>query len=196
MKTTILSPTDYAVSNWSGGETTEVFLFPPDGDYGKRQFDYRLSTAKVLLPESEFTDLPGYQRIIMSLDNPLELHHRSVKGSRIEQLKAFETGYFSGEDKTKSFGQCQDFNLIYLPSYKGNMFPKYNKNVTLLETNVTYIYYALEETKCLILEQNKSEIVLNPKETLILTDITTTNRITFFSEMEDSLPCVIEVSIR
>ena len=33
------------VSEWSGGTTTELYLYPPDGSYRERRFKIRLSTA-------------------------------------------------------------------------------------------------------------------------------------------------------
>jgi environmental stress-induced protein Ves len=107
MKIIIISEADYKTSTWSGGETTELFLSPPNGDYAKREFDFRLSTATVELEESDFTSLPGFERLIMSLDNPLELHHRNVDKLRVVELEPFEVDQFSGSDLTKSFGKCQ-----------------------------------------------------------------------------------------
>ena len=82
MNTKIISQKEYKTSNWSGGETTEVFLFPPNGDYGIKKFDYRVSTALVNLSESDFTPLPGFNRLIMSLNNPLKLTHDNGESLR------------------------------------------------------------------------------------------------------------------
>ncbi len=134
MKINIISKAGYKTSIWSGGETTELFLFPPNGDYANREFDFRLSTATVDLEESDFTKLPGFERLIMSLDKPLELHHRNVDELRVVQLEAFEVNQFSGSDLTKSFGKCQDFNLIYGKDYQGSMEIKYSGDVTQIRS--------------------------------------------------------------
>ena len=70
---TLLKSSDFQVSNWSGGKTKQLYLSPPTGHYGRREFDYRLSTATVEAAESEFSDLSGFHRILMSLDHPLRL---------------------------------------------------------------------------------------------------------------------------
>lgn len=46
-KVTIKAPSDYLQTDWSGGETNQLFLYPENGDYGERKFSYRLSTATV-----------------------------------------------------------------------------------------------------------------------------------------------------
>jgi len=60
---------------WSGGTTTELFIFPEGGDYKSLNFDYRISTASVDVETSKFSSLPGVKRLIMSLTGSLELTH-------------------------------------------------------------------------------------------------------------------------
>ena len=57
-----LTPADYQISTWSGGQTTQLFLSPEGGSYPDRTFDFRLSTATVEVEKSNFTDLTGYHR--------------------------------------------------------------------------------------------------------------------------------------
>ena len=61
-----LTPADYQISTWSGGQTTQLFLSPKEGSYPDRTFDFRLSTATVEVEKSDFTDLTGYHRILTS----------------------------------------------------------------------------------------------------------------------------------
>ena len=112
-----LTPSDYQISNWSGGQTTQLFLSPKEGSYPDRTFDFRLSTATVEVEKSDFTDLSGYHRILMPLDASIRLNH-------LEQevvLNPFQSYFFDGGDPVSSQGTCQDFNLIYKPSYQGHM---------------------------------------------------------------------------
>ena len=46
---------------------------PDSSSLAKRDFDFRLSTATVIMNTVEFSDFTGYQRILMSLDNPVRL---------------------------------------------------------------------------------------------------------------------------
>ena len=57
-----LTETDYKVGLWSGGSTTELFIWPEGADYGKREFTLRVSSARVDLEESDFTPLQGAWR--------------------------------------------------------------------------------------------------------------------------------------
>ena len=47
MNITILSKSDYITSNWSGGSTTQLFISPATASYAERNFDFRISSAKV-----------------------------------------------------------------------------------------------------------------------------------------------------
>ncbi len=61
---------------WSGGTSTELAIHPENASYQNRQFNWRLSTATVEVEESNFTSLPGVERLIMSLSEDLELKHK------------------------------------------------------------------------------------------------------------------------
>lgn len=116
---TLLKSNDFQVSNWSGGKTKQLYLSPPTGHYGKRDFDYRLSTATVELAESQFSDLSGFHRILMSLDHTLHLHDASRQEETV--LAPFTPYFFEGSDSITSRGTCTDFNLIYSDHYQGQM---------------------------------------------------------------------------
>ena len=116
---TLLKSNDFQVSDWSGGKTKQLYLSPPTGHYGKREFDYRLSTATVEAAESEFSDLSGFHRILMSLDHPLRLLNASRQEETV--LAPFTPYFFEGSDSITSRGTCTDFNLIYSDHYQGQM---------------------------------------------------------------------------
>ena len=116
---TLLRVNDFQVSDWSGGKTKQLYLSPPTGHYGKRDFDYRLSTATVELAESQFSDLSGFHRILMSLDHALHLHNASRQEETV--LAPFTPYVFEGSDSITSRGTCTDFNLIYSDHYQGQM---------------------------------------------------------------------------
>ena len=116
---TLLKSNDFQVSDWSGGKTKQLYLSPTTGHYGKRDFDYRLSTATVELAESQFSDLSGFHRILMSLDHTLHLHDASRQEETV--LAPFTPYFFEGSDSITSRGTCTDFNLIYSNHYQGQM---------------------------------------------------------------------------
>jgi len=113
----IIKRSDTKVSGWSGGTTTEWFIWPSDAQYSKRDFQCRISTAKVELAESLFTPLPGVDRFIAPLDGNLTLTHNSQVTLTLHSLQVHE---FPGDWQTMSRGQTQDLNLM-LRGVQGQM---------------------------------------------------------------------------
>ena len=119
MKMTIKSSTDYKTTEWSGGKTTELFIYPPDGDYAARRFDVRISSATVEVEHSVFTSLPGVQRKLMLLEGEMKLVH---KGHRERVMRPFaDVDAFPGEWETESYGKVRDFNLMTCNGAKGRL---------------------------------------------------------------------------
>ena len=113
-----LTEADYKTSRWSGGTTTELFIWPQGADYGKREFSFRISSAVVELEESDFTALPGVMRYITPLTGGFTLTHPGktpvVMGPVAEPYR------FSGEEPTHCVGRATDFNLM-LKGAEGEM---------------------------------------------------------------------------
>ena len=109
MKITKIPSHAQSVSRWSGGTTTQLAIYPPDAVYAERDFIWRVSSAVVELPESDFTPLPDYDRILMILNGELTLSH---DGGGEYTLRALEQTSFDGASHTFSRGQVTDFNLM------------------------------------------------------------------------------------
>ena len=135
---TLLKSNDFQVSDWSGGKTKQLYLSPPTGHYGKREFDYRLSTATVELAESQFSDLSGFHRILMSLDHALHLHNASRQEETV--LAPFTPYVFEGSDSITSRGTCTDFNLIYSDHYQGQMLAISDREELSQDEAIQFIY--------------------------------------------------------
>ena len=118
MKTIIYKKENYSVSKWSGGETTELAIFPYDKKYADRDFTFRVSSATVELEESDFTKLPDYDRIIMPLEGEVVLNYN---GEKTVKLKELESDSFDGAWITKSYGKITDFNLMTRKGSEGHM---------------------------------------------------------------------------
>lgn len=97
-----------ATKNWSGGTTTELFIYPAGSSYAERDFLLRISTATVESSPSTFTLLPGVQRQLMVLDGELVLDF----GDRQQVLPPFEVLAFSGDTPITSIGLATDFNAM------------------------------------------------------------------------------------
>ncbi len=118
METTILSNQHFKVSDWSGGTTTELFIFPPDASYQERNFVFRLSTARIEIEKSTFTSLPGVTRKIMILDGEIRIDHQNHYA---KNLYKFDVDTFEGDWKTTSVGRCTDFNLMTTEKIKADL---------------------------------------------------------------------------
>ena len=117
MNITVLTSQDYKTSEWSGGSTTQLFISPANTSYAERNFDFRLSSAKVEVAESTFTALPGVNRKLMVLEGEIILNHENpvrtgTGGQHPKTLQKYEVDTFKGDWKTTAKGTCTDFNVM------------------------------------------------------------------------------------
>jgi environmental stress-induced protein Ves len=100
-------------SNWSGGTTTQLFIYPEGADFTARDFLFRISTARVQTETSTFTDLTGFKRILMLLNGNLTIMHNQTI---TKHLNPFAPHFFDGGWQTSAQGLVTDFNVIYNPN--------------------------------------------------------------------------------
>lgn len=113
-----LTQKDYKTGRWSGGSTTELFIWPEGADYAQRDFTLRVSSARVDLIESDFTTLPNVTRYITPLSGGFTLTHPG--NPPIVMNPMAEPYGFSGEIPTHCVGKATDFNLM-LKGTQGEM---------------------------------------------------------------------------
>jgi len=100
---------DYITSAWSGGTTTQLFIWPPQSNYSARDFLFRISSATVETETSTFTELPGIDRIITPLKGGFTLQHKDHYSVTLQPL---QIDCFSGDWQTTCIGKARDFNLM------------------------------------------------------------------------------------
>ena len=110
MKILHIKQQDYKVGQWSGGSTTELFIWPENADYAKREFSLRVSSARVDLEESDFTPLQGVLRYITPLTGGFRLQHPGK--APVVMAPMAEPYCFSGEIPTHCVGKATDLNLM------------------------------------------------------------------------------------
>ena len=115
----IRSESDFSESNWSGGSTKQLYIFPEDASFAHRNFLFRISTAKVEIPESTFTSLPGFGRKLMILEGEIVINHQNHHSKKVTP---FEVDHFSGDWTTTAVGTCVDFNVITAETIKSELF--------------------------------------------------------------------------
>ena len=103
---------EYRLSNWSGGTTTQLLIWPQNADYQSKDFSFRISSATVELEESVFTHLPKVHRFLSILDGELQLNVKHDSEENVLTLKEKEIFEFEGDWEVKSKGQVRDFNLM------------------------------------------------------------------------------------
>lgn len=118
MEITAITREQATTSNWSGGSTTEFYIYPPQSSYSQKDFTIRISSATVDVESSEFTLLPGYQRLITPLNNQLYLSFKETADTYL--LKPYEVCYFDGAYHTFSEGKATDFNVMVRQGMKVN----------------------------------------------------------------------------
>ena len=150
MKDIQLIPAEtYTTTNWSGGKTSELFIYPPESNFKVGDFTLRISIATVEVESSEFTALPDVHRTLMVLDGNLKLEHENHHTC---ELAAFEQDQFSGDWKTKSWGKVIDFNVM-TKNYTKTIVQKIDliSNETLALTSAYDIQFIYVQSGCISL---------------------------------------------
>lgn len=150
---------EYRMSNWSGGTTTQLLIWPPQSDYSKRDFLFRISSATVELEESTFTELPGIHRFLTVLDGSLELLVRHDDEEEVIKISSNDIYEFEGEWEVKSKGCVRDFNLM-LNNATGKMeYLTVSKEKTIKATNGFLFFYMLEGSLKIINEEKETLVI-------------------------------------
>ncbi len=118
MKSTHLRSDSFSTDLWSGGTTTQLFIYPEHAHLKNRDFDFRISVATVTVDESIFTVLPGVERKLMVLTGKITLLHER-QGTK--ELHKFDVDHFTGDQKTRALGKCTDFNLMTRGTFTSNL---------------------------------------------------------------------------
>ncbi|MBE5902229.1 MAG: hypothetical protein E7280_10030 [Lachnospiraceae bacterium] len=136
----VIRQSEYKKSTWNGGETWEILIAPEKADYAKRDFRFRVSTATCLLPESDFTSLPGVDRYLTTLDGTLELIFEKEESVFVNPDVVVN---FSGDKNVHCIGTCRDFNLM-LKGSTGKMYRIRQGDVLEINAMQEYVVFAVE----------------------------------------------------
>jgi len=156
MKFEVIKATQLGSEKWSGGTTTQLFIFPPDATYQNRNFDFRLSTASVETATSTFTKLPGVSRHLMILEGEVAIKH---EGHHECRLQKFDIDSFEGSWITTAAGMCKDFNLMTKASVRGRIA------VAVIEPTIVKTYQLNLNLEWLFLYVNDGNIQLELNQT-------------------------------
>lgn len=181
---TVIRHAQQKTTQWSGGTTTELWLWPEGTSYLDRTFDIRISTATIDVPESTFSDLSGYTRYLMSLTDPITLFKDQLDPVLLEPLIPYA---FDGGASMKSIGTATDFNVMVKPSLQADLKAHSIKEGDSLELDeMTFAVYVLKgivtwvsgeqsnvlSPKDFLIAQNAASITLNSKTDATLVVVT------------------------
>lgn len=134
----IISRKEFITTKWSGGETTQMFLWPVTGEYQNRNFEVRVSSATVELEKTVFTRLQGVSRYITTLTGTLKLR---INQKEEIQVKPYEILKFAGEDCVESQGIAKDFNLM-MKGRRGEMLALLEEDNRVTFSDGILIFYS------------------------------------------------------
>lgn len=106
-----ITKSEFKITDWSGGQTTQLYIHPEGADFSKRDFDFRISSASFKETSSNFSDFSGYQRYILPLKSFIKIGH---EGLYERTINPYEVEYFDGRWKTYSENSLDtiDYNFI------------------------------------------------------------------------------------
>ncbi|SHE27481.1 HutD protein [Tissierella praeacuta DSM 18095] len=166
----LIKENDYITTEWSGGKTTQLFIYPEDSNYDARNFKFRLSSATVELGESEFTKLEGIHRFITPLNGELKLTHNHKD---YINLKPFQIYEFDGGINTTSYGIVKDFNLMLGNGVKGELESIYiDREYSLIKENQSnfneIFYFIYAYNNIVYISFNKEINIIKPFEIFLI----------------------------
>ncbi|MGV6862183.1 MAG: HutD family protein [Putridiphycobacter sp.] len=139
----IIKKEEVVSKKWSGGTTSQLYIYPEHAQYQKLNFDFRLSKATIDVDHSIFTPLPGVKRKLFLLDGEIELIHKNR--SKIK-LKPYEYADFLGDWETTCLGKATDFNLMMTGRVNGNYLVYTTQDTPTLNHTIQHdftIYYVI-----------------------------------------------------
>ena len=110
MKLHTVPAESFKATAWSGGTTTELFIYPEGASFALRRFDFRISAASVALEESAFTPMPGIIRYITPLSEAGFVLRLGAAPAR--RLAKGEVVRFDGGIPVCCEGTGRDLNLM------------------------------------------------------------------------------------
>lgn len=175
-------------SLWSGGSTTQLYISPAEASYSERNFDVRISTAKVEQNESTFTLLPRINRKLMILEGEIHINHQNQYS---KHLKQFDVDSFKGDWITTAFGTCTDFNVMTSVNKQSELFclqiPVNNKLHIKLDTQWnTLCLYIIKGS--LQIEVNQTNHTLEQGDFIVIKELTK-----FIFPIQSNKKCEISV---
>lgn len=167
MSIQIFSKKDFVINKWSGGQTTQFFIYPTDSKLENRNFIFRVSSATFTTTSSVFSDFSGYQRYILAMNGRLSVSH---EGLYSRDLAPYEVEYFNGDYNISSTNSldCRDFNLIVKKDMQCNLVVAKEKYDYIPKKNGKIILFSLSDYSIDILDKTKESKSISSEQLAVL----------------------------
>lgn len=185
LKIDVIKENEVITSKWSGGESRQYFIYPPDSNYAKRNFLFRVSLAvSNSEEEAEYSDLENYTRHLIMLEGKAHVFHNKyhdIVMNPYEEIDVFDGGW-----KSSATGKVTDFNLIISHSCKGRMSViskscdvEFNSTI---ENKKSWLMFFCGIGSALIKLPNAERIEISKGDLLIIEDVEQDNIINIQAE--------------
>lgn len=168
MKARIIGPDQFVTTQWSGGSTSQLYIYPEDAVFSQHDFDFRISSADFTSTESTFSDFTGYQRYLFPLQGSLWVEH-AEGGQPLyrHDLAPYQLEYFLGSWQTRSGNSldCRDFNFIVRQGKESRLEIKREGEVFIPKRSGLLMAFSMTGGQLLV---NGQETVRLPEKSLYL----------------------------
>ncbi len=155
----------FEISNWSGGTTSELFIYPAKSKYKTLDFLFRLSKATIEQDYSVFTPLKGVNRKLMLLEGDITLKHKT---HHTASLKPLEFDTFLGDWTTECIGKATDFNLMMRGKTSGEYKVVTAQNakqvLEMIKDDFTFLYIVKGNVLCEEIELKTGDLMVIERE--------------------------------
>ena len=128
----IIQSADVIPQKWSGGTTSELFIFPEGSEFSKENYTLRISLATVEQAHTTFTTLPNVTRTLLVLKGSQLLQHEE---HHTADVQPWQQDTFSGDWLTQCTGTSTNFNVMC----RGNLRAKTEVLVLTEATDLSFI---------------------------------------------------------
>ena len=157
----------WKVSQWAGGSSSQIMIWPEDATYADRNFLFRISTAQAVTDEeSDYTHLPGVTRHLLMLEGKAVVCHKDRYTLTMHPHK--EIDIFDGGWDTCASGKVRDFNLMTRSGCDGTLSVLSQSTALNLSGNSTYTLLFCSEGSGELLGENGPSYSIEKDDSLLL----------------------------
>lgn len=148
MQIEIILQADCPTTNWAGGSTTQLYIFPA-GLGVEDDFIFRISSATVNSGKCAFSDFSAYNRFLTVLKGDMFIRHGEAPENHLYE---FAPVFFDGAVQTysRSTTAIIDFNIIWKKDLKTIEIASVESKKLLKIQGTAFFYSFAEGSKVLL----------------------------------------------